>query len=267
MKRSITIKIPLILVIFTLSACSFFSDMTPEILESPTPTELPYLTDERFAADAAVICDELEASLNNSSALLIERYKIKAEAYQRAADEFAEFRINEESAPQAVTLRMKMMELAETTESFANALEVALTQAGIEGTITLIFTEKGSILAMEGDNTFDNIFTANWVELDIDETVVLDMINNEDAVNNAAEALGLNSCRLGLEENTQSPILAPILEATSTPQGPIKYTVQEGDSCENIATQFGVSVQSIIQVNNLSSSCELVVGSDVLIIP
>lgn len=263
MKRSITIKFPLILVIFTLSACSFFSGRSPEILESPTPTELPYLTDERFAADAAVICDELEASLNNSSVLIIEIYKIKAEAYQKAADEFAGFRINEESAPQAVTLRMNMLALAGTTESFASALEVALTQAGIEGIVNVIISEKGLVIGIEGDN----IFTGSSVELDIDETIVIDMINNEDAVNNAAEALGLISCRLGLEENTQLPLPAPALEATSTPQGPIKYTVQEGDSCENLAAQFEVSVQSIIQVNNLSSPCELNVGSEVLIIP
>jgi len=52
---------------------------------------------------------------------------------------------------------------------------------------------------------------------------------------------------------TQTVTLAP----TWTKLPPIEYIVQSGDVCSSIAAAFGVSVQSIILENNLSSNCEL----------
>ena len=42
---------------------------------------------------------------------------------------------------------------------------------------------------------------------------------------------------------------------TVTPLPPIDYTVKEGDTCGGIAYTFGVSVQSIIVMNNLDAAC------------
>lgn len=42
---------------------------------------------------------------------------------------------------------------------------------------------------------------------------------------------------------------------TITPLPPIDYTVKEGDTCGGIAYTFGVSVQSIIVMNNLDAAC------------
>ena len=42
---------------------------------------------------------------------------------------------------------------------------------------------------------------------------------------------------------------------TFTPLPPIQYTVSAGDTCGGIAYTFGVSVQSIIILNNLDSAC------------
>jgi LysM repeat protein len=57
--------------------------------------------------------------------------------------------------------------------------------------------------------------------------------------------------------DTQLPTLAP----TATVQPPFDYTVASGDTCGGIAITFGVSVPSIITLNNLSASCtNLVVG-------
>lgn len=47
---------------------------------------------------------------------------------------------------------------------------------------------------------------------------------------------------------------------TMTPQPPFDYTVREGESCGPIAAQFGISVQSIIILNNLSSECFVSAG-------
>ncbi len=57
--------------------------------------------------------------------------------------------------------------------------------------------------------------------------------------------------------DTALPTLAP----TATVQPPFDYTVASGDTCGGIAVTFGVSVQSIIILNNLPASCNnLVVG-------
>jgi LysM repeat protein len=57
--------------------------------------------------------------------------------------------------------------------------------------------------------------------------------------------------------DTQLPTLAP----TATEQAPFEYTVASGDTCGGIAVTFGVSVQSVIILNNLPAACNnLVVG-------
>jgi LysM repeat protein len=57
--------------------------------------------------------------------------------------------------------------------------------------------------------------------------------------------------------DTQLPTLAP----TATEQPPFEYTVALGDTCGGIAVTFGVSVQSVIILNNLPAACtNLTVG-------
>ncbi len=51
--------------------------------------------------------------------------------------------------------------------------------------------------------------------------------------------------------DTQLPTLPP----TATEQAPFEYTVASGDTCGGIAVTFGVSVQSLIILNNLPASC------------
>ncbi len=63
---------------------------------------------------------------------------------------------------------------------------------------------------------------------------------------------------------TEIPTSTPI--PTPTPIPPFDYTVASGDTCGGIAFTFGVSVQSIIILNNLSSTCPLTPGQ-VLKIP
>src|SRR5512142_173847 len=51
--------------------------------------------------------------------------------------------------------------------------------------------------------------------------------------------------------DTQLPTLAP----SATEQAPFEYTVASGDTCGGIAVTFGVSVQSLIILNNLPAAC------------
>ncbi len=69
-------------------------------------------------------------------------------------------------------------------------------------------------------------------------------------------------------ETLTPTVTLPATESpTATLQPPFEYTVSAGDgSCSQIAFNFGVSVQSIIVLNNLASSCPISVGQ-VLKIP
>jgi LysM repeat protein/ribosomal protein L40E len=57
---------------------------------------------------------------------------------------------------------------------------------------------------------------------------------------------------------TDTPL--PTMAPTFTVQPPFSYKVATGDTCGGIAVTFGVSVQSIIILNNLASTCPLSVG-------
>ncbi len=56
-------------------------------------------------------------------------------------------------------------------------------------------------------------------------------------------------------------------EPTFTPLPPIEYKVQPNDTCISIAFTFGVSTNSIIQLNSLSSTCDNLVVGQTLKIP
>jgi LysM repeat protein len=54
---------------------------------------------------------------------------------------------------------------------------------------------------------------------------------------------------------TATETLQPTAIPTETPLPPVEYVVRSGDTCGGIAVFFGVSVQSIVVLNNLPSSC------------
>jgi len=64
---------------------------------------------------------------------------------------------------------------------------------------------------------------------------------------------------------TATEIPSPTLIPTETPLPPFDYTVRSGDTCGIIAGNFGITVQSIIILNQLSSQCFVSVGQKLLI--
>lgn len=64
---------------------------------------------------------------------------------------------------------------------------------------------------------------------------------------------------------TPTETLAPTDTPTITPQPPFTYKVAASDTCGGIAFTFGVSVQSIIILNNLASTCPLSIGQELKI--
>ena len=65
---------------------------------------------------------------------------------------------------------------------------------------------------------------------------------------------------------TGTEVATQTLIPTETPQPPFEYTVRDGDTCGGIAIAFGVSVQSIVVLNNLPTSC-IISPNQILQIP
>lgn len=59
----------------------------------------------------------------------------------------------------------------------------------------------------------------------------------------------------------------PTPQPTFTPLPPQEYRIQPNDTCLTIAYNFGVSVNSIIQLNKLSPACDNLVPGNILLIP
>ncbi len=64
---------------------------------------------------------------------------------------------------------------------------------------------------------------------------------------------------------TLEPSLTSEPSETPTPTGPITYVVEEGDSLDSIADQFGVSIDQLIAANNLVDPNNIGVGSQLII--
>lgn len=60
---------------------------------------------------------------------------------------------------------------------------------------------------------------------------------------------------------TETPTITP----TATASGPFEYVVQEEDNCTTIAEEFGVDVEVLLFINNLTSSCYITVGQTILV--
>ncbi|HSB88482.1 MAG TPA: LysM peptidoglycan-binding domain-containing protein [Anaerolineales bacterium] len=89
----------------------------------------------------------------------------------------------------------------------------------------------------------------------------------------AVRATGLGA----VSEPTGTPSVTPTVTETSEPTAteaptstptllpPIEHKVAEGETCLALAGFFGISVQSIVELNNLSTTCLLAVGQTILI--
>jgi LysM repeat protein/ribosomal protein L40E len=64
---------------------------------------------------------------------------------------------------------------------------------------------------------------------------------------------------------TEAPTSTPV--PTATIQPPFDYTIATGDTCTSIAVMFGVSVQSLITLNNLPVACNTLSIGQALKIP
>jgi LysM repeat protein len=61
------------------------------------------------------------------------------------------------------------------------------------------------------------------------------------------------------------PTKEPTVAATFTPLPPIQYVIKAGDLCSSLAAYYKVSINSLIETNNLDTNCTLYPGNTIMI--
>ncbi|MEJ5313633.1 MULTISPECIES: LysM peptidoglycan-binding domain-containing protein [Anaerolinea] len=64
---------------------------------------------------------------------------------------------------------------------------------------------------------------------------------------------------------TPTETLTPTITETPTPQGPFEYTVQEGDTCWDIAVKFEADLLVLLTLNNFGNTCPIKPGDKILV--
>lgn len=64
---------------------------------------------------------------------------------------------------------------------------------------------------------------------------------------------------------TATETITPTITETSTPSGPFEYTVQDDDTCWDIAIRFEVDLPVLQAINNFGSECPITPGQVILI--
>jgi LysM repeat protein len=64
---------------------------------------------------------------------------------------------------------------------------------------------------------------------------------------------------------TPTVTLSPTITETPTPSGPFEYTIQENDTCWDIASKNQVDVEVLLAINNFGSECPIKPGDKILV--
>lgn len=64
---------------------------------------------------------------------------------------------------------------------------------------------------------------------------------------------------------TPTELMTATPDVTATASGPFEYTVQEGDTCYDIAVKYDVDLMVLLAINNFGSSCPIKVGDKIFV--
>ena len=140
------------------------------------------------------------------------------------------------------------------------------TPSGLITPTSLPGTEDGdcSYIVQSGDSLY-HIATTRGLTVE-------DMMNaNPDLVGDppilqVGQTLQLPDCdEDGSSEETTPTTLAPATSAPALPAGGQLYTIQSGDTLYSLSLEYGVTVQEIIDANNLPNPDDLDVGQQIII--
>ncbi len=65
--------------------------------------------------------------------------------------------------------------------------------------------------------------------------------------------------------NTSTFTFTPTITETATPSGPFEYTIQENDTCWDIAQKYKVDLEVLLALNNFGNACPIKPGDKILI--
>lgn len=68
-------------------------------------------------------------------------------------------------------------------------------------------------------------------------------------------------------EQSPTPTITLTPEPTFTPLPPLEYTIRAGDTCSYVAVIYGVSVNSIAEINNLPPDCGVLSEGQTILVP
>ncbi len=190
-KRSMVIVAVMTLVGVVLSGCSM---LAPEPTQTPMPTATPTpppISDEDFADLAQDACAVLKADLDTVDAAqpaFYDKYGILSLPLKLTHDELADIEITQGAAPQATIFMNSLAEMAQVFGDFSAAFYVGLENAGLtlEDTSYAALSEDDRVL----------VFTDVWVDLELDPILVSKTGTVKDTFKAAAQALGLDACKL-----------------------------------------------------------------------
>jgi len=65
--------------------------------------------------------------------------------------------------------------------------------------------------------------------------------------------------------NTATETITPTITETATPSGPFEYTIQENDTCWDLAVANNVDLEVLLELNNFGNTCPIKPGDKILI--
>lgn len=155
----------------------------------PTPTPIPF-NDEEFVEAAKEVCSSLKKEVDSLDPFILLDLPSKAEAYRQATDALAHLNITEQSAPLGTHFLSRMNDLISSFDLVGKAFSEAMAEAGLdESKIIIMITGDGTVYTYTGS-------VLELQKLDINNTLVKELLEHVEEVNEAAISLDLKDCTI-----------------------------------------------------------------------
>ncbi len=189
-KYKLMVFLFLVMCIF-LSGCGSTKVLSPTHTPTATLTPTPKpINDEEFAEAAREVCSSLKTEIDSLNKFILFDLTSKAEAYRKAADALAYLDITEQSAPLGIYFLSSINDLASSFDIVGKALSEAIAKASLdESNISLAVTGDGTVYGSTG-----SIFESK--KLEVDPTMIKELLQLIEQVNEAAISLNLEDCAI-----------------------------------------------------------------------
>lgn len=180
-----------IAICIVLTGCGSSGIFNPGFTATPKPSPTPTpINDDEFVETAQEVCNNLKKEIDSLDPFILFDLKSKADVYRKAADALAHLSISEESAPLSTHFLSSINDIASSYDKVGEALAEAITKAGLdESNFIISITQSGSVVASSG-----NINELQLLE--VDNTLITELLQIIKDVNEAAISLNLEDCAI-----------------------------------------------------------------------